>query len=145
MAYNRDITADDQMFYDTDRVLRYQVFQGSPTLEEVLANTAIPDDVTGWSLVWVLRRSAKATAILIEKSTAGGGITITGVYDADPLANTQRVLVAIDDTDTYGPVVDPVEIVKPGVYEYALKRLDPGSETILAWGSFELIQAAAWE
>lgn len=145
MAYNRDITADDQVFYDTDKVLRYTVYEGNPTAAEILAGTAVLQDVAGWSLAWTLRKTAKAAAALIEKSTADGSITITGTFNLDPDVNTQRVLVAIEDTDTYGPEGAPVQIVKPGSYEYALKRLDPGSETVLAWGTFELMQAAAWE
>jgi len=145
MAYQRDITAADKIFYDTDNVLRYQVFQGDPTAEQIAANEAIPQDVAGWTIAWVLRKKPKsADPPLIEK-TVGSGIAIVGIYDADPTANMQRVEVTLDDTDTYDPDSSPEVNIKPGKYAYGLKRLDPGSEKILAYGSFTLLQAAPWE
>lgn len=145
MAYQRDITDADQIFYDTDRALVYTVAEGNPTTEDFASNAYIPADVSAYDLTWVLKKTAKSAVVLIEKSTTNGGLTVTGTYDADPVTNTQRVRVLIQDTDFYGPELDPVPIVPPGVYQYALKRLDAGAETILAWGSFEIILAAAWE
>lgn len=144
MAYNRDITAADQVFYDTDRLLRYTIYQGGSTAAEIAAGTAIPEDVTGWALTWVLKKKVDGAA-LIEKATSGSGIVISGVYDADPSVNTQRVEVTIDDTDTYDPDASPEIEIRPGDYVYALKRTDAGGETILAYGKFKLLQAAAWE
>lgn len=146
MAYERDITAEDQVFFDTDRVLRYAVFQGNPTAEEIAAGDAVPEDITGWSLAWTLRRTPKSQTALIEKATGGSGITITGSYNVDPSINTQRVEVLIEDTDTYDPDASPEVNVKPSTsYAYALKRTDDGAESILAFGAFTLLQAAAWE
>lgn len=148
MAYERDITADDQVFYDTDRLLRYTIYRGDPTAADIAAGDAIPQDVSGWSLAWVLRKKAKSPdPPLISKSNVDSppSIAIVGTYDADPVVNTQRVEVTIEDTDTYDPDASPVLEIKPGTYVYALKRIDDGSETILAYGSFTLLQAAAWE
>jgi hypothetical protein len=147
MAYLRDITADDQVFYDTDLVLHYTVYQSDATPETIAANTAIPQDVTGWAIGWTLRKkTSSADPPLIEKTTeSGGGIVIDGTYNADPDLNTQRLVVTLEDTDTYDPEVSPVVQIKPGNYVYALKRLDEGSETILAAGRLRLLQAAAWE
>lgn len=145
MAYQRDITEDDKVFYDTDQALEFIIADGDPTTEQLAAGDYVPIDISGYSLIWVLKRKATSEVALIEKRTAGGGISITGTWDADPTANTQRVRVLIDDTDTYGPEVSPVQIVAPGTYAHALKRLDTGAETIYTWGSFELILAAAWE
>jgi hypothetical protein len=146
MAYNRDITTDDRVFYDTDQTISYTVYQGEPTAAQIAANTAVPQNVAGWSMAWVLRKAGSTVAAVIEKTTGGGGITITGTYNVDPTVNTQRVLVLIEDTDTYGPEEEPVQIVNPNSdYEYALKRTDDGSETILAYGTFALLRSAAWE
>lgn len=145
MSYQRNITADDKVYFDTDRLLRYAVYAGDPTADEITAGTATPEDVTGWDLSWVLRKKPNsADPPLIEK-LVGQGITITGVFNSDPDANTQRIEVLIADTDTYDPNVSPTVEIKAGTYVYALKRIDPGSETILAEGTFTLLRAAAWE
>jgi hypothetical protein len=145
MAYQRDITADDKVYFDTDRLLRYSVYDGDPTAEEIAAGTATPLDVTGWDLAWVLRKKTNsADPPLIEK-TVGAGITITGTFNSDPDINTQRIEVLLADSDTYDPAASPPVEIKAGSYVYALKRIDAGSETILAEGKFTLLRAAAWE
>jgi hypothetical protein len=146
MAYNRDITADDKVFFDTDRALSYTIAAGDPTTAELEANDYVPVDVTGFSFAWVLKATAASDTALIEKTTAAGGITITGTYNVNPVTNTQRVRVQIEDEDTYGPDPTPAIIVAaPATYHYALKRLDAGAETIYVWGKFRLLLAAAWE
>lgn len=147
MAYKRDLTADDQIFYDADRVLRYAVYQGNPTAAEVAAGTAIPENVAGWECSWTLRRTVDG-AVLIQKTT-GSGITISGTYNASALLNTQRIEVFLEDTDTYTagaqPEDPPVVDIAPGNYVYALKRLDAGAETPLAYGKLKLLKTAGWE
>lgn len=143
MAYKRDITERDQVFYGTDRLLRYTVYQGNPSAAEISGGTAVPQNISGWTLEWVLRKKASSEELLIQKAT-GDGIDIVGVYNADPLVNTQRAEVLLSDTDTYDPTAAPPVSVKPGTYVYALKRMDAGEETILAYGAFTLLQAAAW-
>lgn len=145
MAYRRDITADDKVFYDTDNILKFRVWSGDPTAAEIAANTATPQDVTGWTMSWTLRKKAKTADPPLIYKTTSSGIAITGVFNADPLVNTQRVEVTIEDTDTYDVSVSPNVIIKAGMYEHALKRTDTGSEGILTWGTFKLLQAAAWE
>lgn len=145
MSYQRNITADDKVYFDTDRLLRYTVYDGDPTVAEIEAGTAVPKDVTGYDLAWVLRKKVdSADPPLIEK-TLSSGISITGVYNSDPALNTQRITIQLDDTDTYDPTASPPKTIKAGTYVYALKRIDAGSETILAEGTFTLLRAAAWE
>lgn len=146
MPYQRNITSADKIFYDTDQILRYTIYAPGATDAQIAAGTAIPQDVTGWSMSWTLRRkTGSPDPPLILKTTSGGGITITGVFNSDPLLNTQRVDVLIEDKDTYDTSVNPIVNIEPGMYQYALKRTDTANETILAWGSFELLQAAGWE
>ncbi len=136
------------MFFDTDKPLSFVIYQGEPTADDIAAGTAIPEDVSSWDLEWMLRKKVNsADPPLIVKTTAGSpaGIQITGTYNADPETNTQRVEILLEDTDTYGPEDDPVVIVKEGDYVHALKRLGDGVETILTYGSFKLLRAAAWE
>lgn len=146
MAYNRDITADDKIFFDTNRVIEYRVWQGDPTTEDIESSppSAVPEDVSGMTFGWTLRKTPKASTVLIQK-TMLDGISITGTFNADPAINTQRVRVALSDKDTYDPDASPPVHIKGGNYHYALKRLDTGVETIVTWGKFTLLQAAAWE
>lgn len=145
MAYNRDITADDKVFFDTDRLLRYTVYQGDPTAAQIAAGEALPQDVSGWALAWVLRRKVNSEDPPLIEKTISAGIEIVGTYDAAPGVNSQRVEVTLEDTDTYDPDANPPVQIKAGSYVYALKRTDDGGETILAYGTFKLLQAAAWE
>lgn len=146
MAYERDITADDKVFFDTTRTLKYTVYAGNPTAAEITAGTAVPLDVAGFTLAWVLRKKTNSAVALIEKTNEGSpsDISITGTYNVDPDINTQLIEVILRDYDTYDPTGSPPVEVKAGNYHYALKRLDE-PEDILAWGRFRLLRAAAWE
>ena len=145
MAYHRNITSADQVFFDTDRVFEYTLYEAAPDLDaQIAAGTAVPEDVTGWALSWVLRKKVNSTEILIEK-IVGEGIEIVGTYNASMALNTQRIRVTLAATDTYNVLVSPPVTIKAGKYQYALKRTDDGAEDIKAYGSFQLLQAAAWE
>lgn len=144
MAYNRDIVAADKVFFDTDRKLRFTLYAGEPTDAQIAAGTAVIQDATGMALIWVLKKTTKSATALISK-TSGSGIALTGVFNASPAINTQRVEVTLSDKDTYSPNANPPINIKPGPYFHALKRTDTGAETILCWGAFLLQQAAAWE
>jgi hypothetical protein len=104
-------------FVGADLTLRFTVYTDT--------TKATCLDVTGFTLAYVLRKgNSDADPALIAKTTASG-ITITGVFNATPASNTQRVLVAIEDIDT--------DDLKPGSYQHALKRTDAGAETILMY------------
>lgn len=125
MATEANVTASDRFFVGEDKVLNFTVYQ---------SDGVTPQDVATWALQWVLRKTEKSTSALIDKTT-GAGVTITGVYNVSPALNTQKVVVAIADTDT--------DALNPNVtYRHALKRTDAGSETVLAFGDFILLQAA---
>lgn len=151
------IGADKELFYDTDRILSFEIFDGETVGDPVLdsnnhvisytgidAGTATMKDMSGKELAFTVRKTAKSSDAIIEK-TSSDGITVVGVYDPDREANTQRVEVQIDDVDTYDPDVSPVVNVKAGTYAYALKQTDEGDERILVYGPLVLLQAAAWE
>lgn len=160
MAILRDITSADQVFYDTDNVLRYAVYDnatlgaettdpdtGLPTYTNILNGTALHLDMSTRDMAWTLRKTPRASTPLIHKTTdVDGGITVTGTFDASMALNTQRVEVRIKDTDTYDPDSSPTVDVRPSTtYHYALKTTDEDSESMLVYGKFTLIQAAAWE
>lgn len=144
MAYEINVTAAHKVFYDTDNTVIFLAYDGEPTTAQILAGDAVPLDVTGYELTWVLRKTTKSVTPLIEK-TIGTGIVIAGVFNASASLNTQQVEVTIEDTDTYDPNGSPVVHIKPGSYVHALKRTGDSVEKILAYGTFELLQAAAWE
>jgi hypothetical protein len=145
MAYHRDITAADEVYFDTDKLLRYTVYQGNPTLADIEAGAATRQDVAGWALSWTVRKKVNSPDPPLIYKSVGAGIAIVGIYNPDPDVNTQRVEVTLEDTDTYDPDGSPPVEIKAGNYAYALKRTGPGVETMLAEGRFQLLRTAAWE
>jgi hypothetical protein len=121
MALEQTITADDHWFVGEDKDLVFTIYTDD-------TKTAI-QDVTGWALRWRLRKS-DGSPVLIEKTSGGGGIAVSGVFNADPAVNTQKVTVTILDTDT-----DPL---MSGTYRQRLVRTDDGFETVLTFGDVEL-------
>ena len=117
--------ADKRWFIGEDKILRFTIYTSE-------AETAI-QDVSGYALAFDLRKGVDDSAALITKTTGAGDITITGTYNSAPGTNTQKVNVAIADTDTAS--------LKAGDYEYSLKRTDDGSETVLVEGTATLLAA----
>lgn len=117
----------DSLFIGTDAIYPYQIRQS----EEPDAPAV---DVATWALSWKLKRSVDDldNAALVSKAT-GSGISIVGTFNADPAINTQRIHVAIADTDTDG--------VEPGQCVAELKRTNDGLESILVHGPLLLRQA----
>lgn len=147
MPYNLDITAEDKVFFDTDQPVVFTIYAGNPTAAQVAAGTAVPLDVAGFTLAFVVRKKPDSAVALIEKTNEGSpsDISITGTYNVSPLINTQRIEVLLHDYDTYDPSASPAVEIKAGNYHYALKRIDANAEKILTWGRFRLLRAAAWE
>jgi len=126
MAIRQDINKADGFFIDEDKTLAFEILG---------ADGATPVDMTGWTLAWTVRRYVTDADPAIAKASGGSGVTITGTYNVDRATNTQRVIVAIADTDTAA--------LAAGIYKHALKRTDEGSETILSFGDLVLQKAAA--
>lgn len=89
-------------------------------------------DVTGYTTNFIIKRSLSDVDASALLSLDG---TVTGTFNSDPHANTQRVVVLIADTDT------DTEIT-PGVAYWELKRTDDGSEEVLGRGEISLRRAA---
>ena len=104
-------------FIGKDFQLRFTVFTDS-TLATCL-------DVSAYALQYVLRKGNEDPSPPIISKTSGSGIAVTGVFNATPASNTQRVVVTIDDTDT--------DDVRAGEYQHALARTDSGNETVLLY------------
>lgn len=119
MAIEDNIEKSDHWFLGEDKTLSFTIYQSDGSTAQ---------NITGWSLIFVLRRlPASADPALISKTT-GSGITLT--TPASGLCE-----VEITDTDTEG--------LNEGKYYYSLKRTDAGQETILTYGYTYLRRATA--
>ena len=125
MARLQNLGDSAEWFVGEDKAIPFEIY----TDDEVTIQ-----DVTGFTMRWVLRKRKDDDAILLDKTTAGATITITGSYNADPDTNTRRVNVIIADTDT--------EHFQPGRYYHTLKRTDAGLATVLSYGDAHLKKAA---
>ncbi len=122
MAVKQDVISP-QFFVGEDKRLVFTIYE---------SDKVTPKNVSGWAISWMLKRSVNDTdgAAKITKTVAGGGVTITGVFNVVPATNTQRVNVQIEDTDTH--------LLPAGLYAHELKRTDAGVEVVLAYGQFQL-------
>ncbi len=87
-----------------------------------------PQTMTGWALMFVLRRSNGA--LVLSKTTGGGGITIGNGSGTDDRAT---IAIARADTLNQSPGKD---------YVWALWRTDDGSDTPLAYGPCLIVAVA---
>jgi hypothetical protein len=116
VAENSPITTDHEWFIGTDHQ-----FEFGPMLD----GDGIPINIATWTMSWMLKRGlddVDALALLTKTPS------ITGTYSATVSANTQRAVVTIADTDTDG-------FVARAYYHHELKRMDAGSESVLAYGT----------
>jgi hypothetical protein len=119
MAINENIEKTDNWFLGEDKSFPITIYQ---------SDGSTPQDISGWSLIYVLRRApASADPALISKTTSDGIVLTT------PLSGLCTVSIA--DTDT--------EDLAEGKYYYSLKRTDAGQETILTYGYAYLRRATA--
>ncbi len=82
------------------------------------------EDITTYTMEWVLRLGPTAEAFLLSK-TVGSGITITDGPNG-------VVAVQIADTDTGD---GSVPVIDPGDYFYTLRKTNAGDESVLAFGT----------
>jgi len=145
MFREHDFTKDDGLFLGDNIDLEFEILTDQPELDEsdpdFESDARIPENVSGWDLAFMVRlKDTTADPPMIDKRTdaSPGGITITGVYNADRLTNTQRVLVTVDDGDTDA---DSVFVQKKKTYRYAVKRMSVGFEKVLVRGKLPFLKA----
>jgi hypothetical protein len=116
MARQDDVTVADQCFVGEDKTLNVTIYQADGTT---------PQNITGWTLSWMLKKSHKLSdaSASVTKTTTGGGIVITDAADG-------VCEVRIVDTDT--------DALTATTYYHELKRMDDGSEAVLIYGDFVL-------
>jgi hypothetical protein len=117
----RQNIARDEFFVGTDHEFPVTVLNRAQT-EAV--------DITGYALSYIIKKQRFAADALVTKTTAGGGIVISGTFNSDPLVNTQVATVVIQDTDTDG--------LPAGPDWYELKRADAGFEGVIVQGTLPL-------
>jgi hypothetical protein len=122
---------DQAWFVGEDKLLTVTCYIEGTTQAEVDAGTATPQDLTGWTIAWALRKSRYATTIMLSK--AMGAIVI--------LAQTGSTLgqftVAIARADT----TTPTEF-KAGTYFHGAARINTGAYDVIAEGPAVLRKAA---
>jgi hypothetical protein len=142
MAVYDEVTAVHGLFVGDDRPLELEIFDegsldpGSYATDALFAAAVVAQgtmvNVASFAMTFTIRKGyGDADPVVVTKTTASG-ITVTGSFNATRASNTQRVRVAIEDTDT--------ENLKPGSYVYTLKRTDAGNETTLSFGPVVLRQ-----
>ena len=121
MAANVNLGGSGALFVGEDKSFRL----------ELLDEAGVPVNMTGWSVLFDVRKKDNSAEPAIFSETA----SITGTYNAVRATNTQRALVTLTDTE--------MNTVKAKTYRYSFKRMDDGSETVLAYGNFAPEKATA--
>ena len=62
MSRYAPITASDFFFIGEDKTLAFTIYAPDATEGEILAQTATPQDVTGWTIEFVVRRDPSSVA-----------------------------------------------------------------------------------
>lgn len=121
MAQEVTIGGNGTLFVGEDKTLRM----------ELLDAAGVPVDMTGWTLVFDVRiKDASPDPPIVTKTP-----TLTGVYNVIRAQNTQRAVVILSDDD--------LNLFRAKIYRHSWKRLDNGSETVLAYGNFTPQKATA--
>lgn len=109
------------------------LFVGTDVVQpiKVVDKDGIPVNIAGFTLVFDVRKKDTSPDPAILSLTPA----ITGIYNVDPLVNTQVATVTITDTQ--------MNLFKGQTYRYSLKRNDNDSETILVRGDFIVEKATA--
>jgi hypothetical protein len=121
MALPATIGGSGTLFVGEDKTFRL----------ELIDVAGLPVNMTAWTLVFDVRKKDNAVDPPIFTKVP----TLTGVFAADRPTNTQRAVVTLTDTE--------LNTVKKGTYRHSWKRMDDGSETVLAWGDFTPDKATA--
>lgn len=130
MAIKVSIGGNGTLFIGEDKTFRFEILQQR---DDGLPHdaTSVPEDVSGMSLLMDVRSTTTSPDPAILSKTA----TITGVYNAVRASNTQRAVVVVTDTE--------MNLFRARSYQYSVKRMDDGSETVYAYGDFVPEKATA--
>lgn len=123
MAENVTLGGSGSLFVGEDKSLILELILKSS------ATTAV--DMTGWAMVFDVRnRDASPEPPIVSHTPI-----LTGVFNSVRSSNTQRANVTLSDDD--------LNLFRAKTYRWSWKRLDAGSETVLAYGDFAPQKATA--
>jgi hypothetical protein len=125
MSIQADVPSSARWHIGEDKLLRVTVYT------DATLTTCV--DVTGFALSWKLAPSPDATALITK--TTSLGITIAGLFNADPATNNQVITIAVDDLDTQ-PIAGALAA---RTYYHELKRTDTNVEAVLLQGRVSLL------
>lgn len=132
-AVDSPITSDQAFFIGEDKLLTFTTYIPGTTLAQIAADqisfdVAIRQDLTGWTIEWMLRKSRYAATTVLDKVGASISIlTQTG-------ATKGQFTVAIARADTTA--------LKAGTYYHAAARINAGAWDVIAEGAAVLRKAA---
>lgn len=127
MGYDAPILREDKVFKGKRKNIRFAVFAD--------AACTVARDVAPFALAWALAldKGLAGPPLILKSNGGAGGLTVSGVFNADPALNTQRVTVALNAAD--------FAAIAAGDYYHELVRTDAGFEDVLADGRFSLLSA----
>ena len=114
---SREAPVIDGWFVGEDQTFRFTIYQ---------ADGVTPQNISGWSLEWVLRVRASSSSAILTKTTSSG-IVIT-----DESAGKCEVSVTRTESN----------LLVPGKYFHTLRRSDTNFSTVLSHGDAVLRYAA---
>lgn len=136
LAIETNIGGDGSIFVGEDKTLKLgPVFDGKVVLDgdgiayvpkfDGSASTTLATckDMAGWDVRLEVRQEYISDDLALPSKTA----TISGVFNASQLLTTQVAVVTFTD--------DELATLLGQVYHYSWKRMDSGSDTVLAYGT----------
>ena len=108
-----------ELYRGTDDEYTFQVLR-------VTSTNQTPEDTTGWTFTFTVKENDFDTVNVLQKTTAGGGIT-----DIDPLLGSHLIKVVPADSVSAkaGPMVYDIEAIE-----------DTGEKRIVAKGVFTMLE-----
>lgn len=98
---------------------------------------ATAKDIAGWAITFEIRKTPSTSGTALLSKTVGSGLTISGTFNSVLATSTQKVTLAVADTD----IVPATFGANGGLFYYSLKRTDDTFETILAYGKIVIERA----
>lgn len=121
MAIEVAIGGDGTLFVGEDKVIRL----------ELIDQDDLPVDFSTWAMVFDVRKKDTSADPAIVSVTP----YVSGAFNPVRALNAQRAYVPLTD--------DQLNLFRAKTYRYSWKRMDPGFETVLAYGSFAPQKATA--
>jgi hypothetical protein len=116
MALESTIGGEGTLFVGEDKTLRF----------------ALPGvDMSGWATLFDVRKKDNSP----EPAILSVNLTLIGTFNVVEISNTQRFIATLTDTQ--------LNLFRAKQYRWSWKRMDDGSETVLAYGGFAPQKATA--